>query len=93
MGYNLLIQQFVPEPAYAFNHHPLAYLAGGFFPFKAGKVDGVKGGKIHPLPGVAFGIYICQVMFRGGQGLLMGYNGPFSDFYSLKGGSHRTLLL
>jgi hypothetical protein len=58
MGHNLLIQKLIPEPFYAFNHHSLAYLAGGFFPFKAGEVNRLKGGKFHPLPGIAFGIDI-----------------------------------
>jgi hypothetical protein len=85
MGYNLLIQKLIPEPCNALDHHPLAYLAGSFFPFKAGKINWLKGGKFNPLTGITFGIQICKVMAGGCKGLLVGNHGPFSDFYTLKG--------
>jgi hypothetical protein len=80
MGYNLLIEEFIPEPPYALDYNALPYLAGGFFPFQTRNVNRFKSGKLHPLPGIALCIHVCQIVFSGIQRLLVGGNGALADF-------------
>jgi hypothetical protein len=80
LGDDPLIQKLVPDPFYPFHHGTLPYLAGGLLPVKTGKVEGFKGGKFHPLPGIPLGGSVGEVMTGGIDPLLMGRHRPFSYF-------------